>query len=272
MKIIKFSSRFLAGGALLIAVCGCGSSNSAAPSFQATQHTTGWESPISHGLQYVASPGQCKECHGQDLLGGSAKITCNNACHLHSVPPGPFYADWPSAHGDMAKGSPGVLANNVISGFLSCQNCHGADYKGTSLSHNVNCFDANNCHFHTMGMPHDAWNGQSPDWMQHTHAVVSADNAPACYPCHNRVKHHRFRYFTGSVYAPVYTNYTTFNNLLATRDGAPVGTAPGCYNNTMCHGDLSKTANPAAPTYIWPPPTSPDLAPPVWPAVNAPNQ
>ena len=266
----KFFISFLVGGSLMTLLWGCGSSNSAAPAFQGAQHITGWETPVSHGLQYAAAPDQCRECHGQDLLGGTSKISCNNTCHVHSVPPA--YSDWYTAHGVLAKGVPGVLANNVISGYLSCQNCHGVDYKGTVLSHNVDCFNANSCHVHTDGVPHDAWNGNSNDWIQHSHADVSPENAPACYKCHNRVKHHRFRYFTGSIYAPTYYNYTSFNSLLSTRDGAPAGTSPGCYNNTMCHADISKTANPAPPTYIWPPPVSPALNPPVWPAAGAPNQ
>ncbi len=268
MKTSKIFNRFLVGGLLLTALSGCGSSNSAAPVFQAAQHVTGWETAVSHGLQYVGDPNQCRECHGQDLLGGTSKITCNNTCHVHSVPVGPFYSDWASAHGDMAKGDPGVLNNHVISGYLSCQNCHGADYMGTALSHNVDCYS--NCHVHTVGVPHDAWNGRSNDWMQHTHADVSEQNAAACYQCHNRVKHHRFRYFTGSIYFPTYSNYTTFNSLLSTRDGAPAGTAPGCFNNTMCHTDLRAASTP--PASIWPPPTSPALNPPVWPAAGASNQ
>jgi len=268
MDVTKFCNSILVAGTFLTALCGCGSSNSNAPG---SPHATAWETPVSHGLQYTANPVLCSECHGQDFTGGISKTSCNTACHVHSVPPGA--SDWASIHGVMAKGIPGVSSTNVISGYLSCQNCHGADYKGTALSQNVDCFNANSCHFHTVGVPHDAWNGNSNDWMQHTHADVSPENAPACYQCHNRVKHHKFSYYYYDTQQNlIYSNYTSFNNLLSARDGAPAGTAPGCFNNTMCHTDIRKTANPAPPSYIWPPQISPALNPPVWPAASAPNQ
>jgi hypothetical protein len=192
-------------------------------------------------------------------------IAGQTGCHVYPVHD---HATWDMNHGRSAMLPPG----GTFTGFISCQNCHGTDFKGTVISKQSGCFSANSCHFHPEGMPHDPWNGSSPDFFQHTHVDTAEGNAPVCYQCHNRVTHHRYYYFTGSIYTPVYTSYTSFNNLLSTRQGAPAGTPPGCYNSTMCHTDLRQTATPPAPTYIWPPPTSPDLVPPIWPAANAPNQ
>ena len=218
----------ISAGLLLTGLWGCGSSNSDAPSFLGT-HPAGWEYPVSHGLQYVAKPEQCTECHGKDLLGGISKVSCSTQCHVHKVPSG--YGDWASAHGKQAKGAPAILPGGIVSGFLSCQHCHGREYLGTPLSHEQGCVNAS-CHKMLPSgalPPHSGfWNDKS-NFIGATHTDVNTGNAPACVVCHDRVQTKHFWYNAA------YQLYST-PNMLTPPEGAPAGTAPGCFNNTLCHG------------------------------------
>ncbi len=171
----------------------------------------GWVTPTggthanSATLNYIANGGSssCTECHGSDLAGGISRVSCFNntaGCHHGSV------AGWvaipPAAqqHGVSAKKAPGS------SGFASCQICHGADFR--TVRGGITCFT---CHASTPHAP-APWRG-SP----YTHVTTDPANAPVCAQCH----------FTDSPNNPP--------NHPATP--APTGTAPGCFNNTLCHGE-----------------------------------
>lgn len=148
----------------------------------------------------VASIDQCRTCHGQDLAGGIAKATCfTAACHHDPVP------GWalPGTHGLRAKSAP----DSSGGGFASCQICHGSDFLGGGSK--VAC---GTCH--TTAAPHPAkpWHTIASN-----HATTNPVNAPVCAQCH----------FPGSAVNPA-------NHPAAP---APAGTAPGCFNNTMCHGN-----------------------------------
>ncbi|MCB9557780.1 MAG: CxxxxCH/CxxCH domain-containing protein [Deltaproteobacteria bacterium] len=43
-------------------------------------HPTGWATGSVHGTAFVAKPTDCQACHGNDLLGGSTAVSCEN-CH-----------------------------------------------------------------------------------------------------------------------------------------------------------------------------------------------
>lgn len=141
----------------------------------------------------------CTECHGADLSGGISGKSCfaNAAgCHHGPVP------SWrtPVVHGAAAKQEPGS------SGFRSCQICHGIQFSGGGSG--IRCFGC-----HTVDAPHAQrpWRGSGV-----THDDVDASNAPVCAQCHS----------AGSPLNP------------AGRPPVPAaeGSAPGCFNNTLCHG------------------------------------
>lgn len=157
-------------------------------------------------LDYIANGGSsgCAQCHGSDLSGGISNVSCFSdtatGCHHVTGAGAPVWSN-PLAHGAAAKKAPGS------SGFASCQICHGSDFSGGGAE--VSCFTC-----HDVSAPHapKPWRG-SP----FTHTNTHLANAPVCAKCH----------FLGSPNNPA--------NHPATP--APAGTAPGCFNNTLCHGE-----------------------------------
>lgn len=198
---------------LLVAVAGiagCGTDKS--PDAGGWVSPPGWVVVPSGGqhaksatLTYIANGGRsdCTECHGADLSGGTAKVSCfgnPSGCH-HGAVAGWFAS--PSAaqdHGAAAKRAPGDP------GLASCQICHGAGFTGGGSE--SPCFTC-----HGVGAPHPAapWRGPT-----YTHVDTNTANAPVCAQCH----------FPGSPNNPA--------NHPATP--APAGTTPGCFNDALCHG------------------------------------
>jgi len=179
------------------------------------KHPDGWRKPDQHGARFAAKPDECRACHGKDLKGGVSRTGCGG-CHATSAHQPRI--DFSMTHPRKVK---------QASGFTMCQTCHGTDFAGTVLSNGQGCMATSTCHFHQDGMPHDPWNGRSLDFIQHTHTDTDQSNAPVCGTCHNRVTIHRWYDAKGK---PV-----TYGNLLQPPAGAPSGTAPGCFNSTLCH-------------------------------------
>lgn len=142
----------------------------------------------------------CAECHGGDLSGGISRVSCfGNAAGCHHGP----VAGWVGAaqeHGAAAKRLPGS------SGFASCQICHGRSFSGGGSQ--VAC---STCHGVEAPHPGSPWRG-SP----YTHADTDPSNTPVCAQCH----------FPGSSNNPPGFPAAP----------AAAGTAPGCFNSTLCHG------------------------------------
>ena len=159
-------------------------------------------------LDYIGNNGSsgCTQCHGTDLKGGISGVSCfgNPAgCHHNPV------ANWatPAGHGATAKKAPGS------SGYASCQICHGSKFTGGGA--NVSCLNNAACHGAGAASPHapKPWRASSGGV---THTNTDPQNAPVCAQCH----------FPGSANNPAGHPATP----------APAGTAPGCFNNTLCHG------------------------------------
>jgi predicted CxxxxCH...CXXCH cytochrome family protein len=209
--------------ALAAMAWGCNSTaNSNAPIMdQSGKHTANWIS--DHRPAYLTNPNSCKECHGSDLLGGISTVSCftpqfnGQACHPTGL--GGHPAGWrdPALHGAAAKSQPGL-----DSGFSSCQSCHGTDFAGGVSG--VSCFTASRatgpCHV-TNGVPVGAPHSPIP-WRTYpapTHTDTVADeaglNAAVCALCHTHGANLR---------NPIITTYGTGN--------------PGCFNSTLCHGQM----------------------------------
>jgi len=184
-------------------------------------HPAGWTEPLAHGPQYGANPQSCTQCHGQALQ------SCL-ACHpnpVHNI------TTWEIAHGKNAKLPPG----GTFDSFFTCQNCHGADFKGTPVSKGTTCLSTT-CHKMTGYVtvpPHTgAWNDPY-NFSGSTHTTTDQANAPVCYQCHHRVQvDHTWLDTTGKATVII-------PNMLTPLTGNPDPNAtPGCFNNTLCHGQF----------------------------------
>jgi hypothetical protein len=201
MSRAKLMVRTFFAVAIAVLFWGCTTSNSQAPQFSATQaaHPATWVD--NHWSAYLMNPNQCRTCHGSDLTGGVSGVTCFQCHH----PNGPSHQpgwELPAQHGRNGA----QLAPSTTTGFASCTQCHGSTYNnpvGTTPS-------CQSCHTKAPH-PNKPWNGATASTPNHTFTAVG--NAPECYKCHAN----------GA------------NSDLKPAFPAPTGTAPGCFNNTLCH-------------------------------------
>lgn len=185
----------------LLLIIGCSDPHSGANFDPETgKHIGVWI--VDHRSAYLSNCNACVGCHGTDLQGGISKVGCFvtdwNGIACH--PNGEFksHPDWSDPN---LHGGAAKGPPGCLSGFAYCQVCHGADFGGGSA---LSCFDC-----HDAGVPHP-----SGGWRDtRTHANAAEGNGPVCGLCH----------------------------LNDDRDGPyqplPPGANPGCFNNTLCHGD-----------------------------------
>ncbi len=190
---------------LVIAGTGCSNPNSQAQLNPETgTHAANWY--IDHRAAFLANQAQCAECHGADLHGGISNVSCFstsfNGMSCHANGPSGHPAGWadPTLHGVSAKAVPNAA---TMSGFSTCQACHGSDFSGGTA--NIGCASC-----HGGSAPHPI------SWITGTYTHTNADtgNASVCALCHTNGQN--------SPIAPP-------------SPPAPAGTLPGCFNNTLCH-------------------------------------
>ncbi len=184
---------------ILVAALAAGGCSSSTTTSGVTSGPGGGTHPVdflsTHPGFAVSDVGECKTCHGEDLTGGIANVSCfQNAanCHHGTV------SSWvsPAVHGSEAKKAPGS------SGFVSCQICHASDFSGGGSG--VSCFL---CH---APPPHPSqW--RTGDTFSHTN--TDQGNAPVCAQCH----------LAGA------------NSPIAPPPSPVPGAQPGCFNSTLCH-------------------------------------
>ena len=172
-------------------------------------------SPVgSAGIDWAKSP--CTQCHGTDLLGGISKVSCfspaNGAQMCHAEGPSVGHdTGWKASN---RHGSNGAMATPATSaGFAYCTKCHGSAFDNSvGISSCVN-----NCHRKAnntpAASPHPAapWHGTTISGTNHVYTDPA--NAEQCAKCH-----------AGGT-----------NSWLKPVSVAAAGTAPGCFNNTLCH-------------------------------------
>jgi hypothetical protein len=95
----------------------------------------------------------------------------------------------------------------VMAGFAHCAKCHGATYEGEIAAPAVSC---KSCHTNA---PHPSKPWFDATGAKPSHSFVNPANASECAKCH-----------TGGA-----------NSDLKPATPAPAGTAPGCFNATLCH-------------------------------------
>jgi trimeric autotransporter adhesin len=160
-----------------------------------------------HPAAFLSDTSQCTSCHGSDLTGGISGVSCYSAsfngvsCHPNG--PSGHPAGWndPTQHGTAAKAVPSSSA-----GFSSCELCHGADFSGGFAT---TCLNTAGCHGAGVNSPH-AFPWQSTSTRKHS--TTDPGNAAACGLCH-----------LGDRQPPSY---------------APLTVPVGCFDNTLCHGQV----------------------------------
>jgi len=179
------------------------------------KHPDGWVVALtggSHPDAYLKVPSSCFECHGKDLTGGISNVSCfsanRNGIACHPGGPSNHPAGWasPDSHGAAAK-----AAFSGRNGMPHCQVCHGTDFAGGSSG--KSCLNAAGCHGAGIFAAHSPQPWRSTIGGR-THTTADATNAAACAACH----------LNGA------------NSSRQPSPAAPAGTAPGCFNNTLCHG------------------------------------
>src|SRR6185369_485704 len=208
---------------------GCSKANDKAPTINTItgKHPSGWMAETTGGLHptaYATGASACFECHGKNLNGGISGVSCFSSsfngftCH----PDGPtnHLAGWsaPSAHGAAAK----ALAAGR-DGFIRCKICHGSDFAGGVTR--KSCLNTAGCHGSGVLAPHSPKPWRS-DLGGRTHTDSDATNASECATCH-----------TGGA-----------NSSRSPAIAPDAGAAPGCFNNTLCHGIEGHRANWALPS------------------------
>jgi len=198
--------------ALALVVLACGTSNSQAPQFDPTtgKHPATWLA--THFVAYNQNKTQCTPCHGSATdpasTGGTSGINCF-FCHAQQTPPVTVQhpAGWsdPANHGATAK-----QAASLTAGFALCSSCHGAGYSTPVSNPGGPAFTCFTCH-NTAPHPAAPWLGTTI-----THTNTDPSNVSECAKCHT----------AGN------------NSTLPFLTPAPAGTAPGCFNNTLCHGNI----------------------------------
>ena len=192
--------------AFILLLLGCGgTSNSNAPRFNTAtgQHPADWLQ--THYAEYIANPAQCTTCHGSTTdkasTGGVSGVSCFK-CHANGPSHQPGW-EVAAQHGRLGA----QLAPSGTAGFASCTKCHGSTYDnpvGTTPS-------CKSCHTKAPH-PDKPWLGASESLANHVFTNIG--NAPECFKCHK----------DGA------------NSSLKPTTPPTAGAAPGCFNNTMCHG------------------------------------
>lgn len=192
---------------LAILAWGCaGSAGNAVPLGTQGQHPANWLQV--HWAEYVKSPDQCRACHGSTSdpakAGGVSKVSCFT-CHTNGVNHPAGWAD-PAQHGRMgAQLAPDASNPTAMAGFAHCAKCHGSNYNNGLT---VSCMT---CHTKA---PHPGRPWTGPSLSSPSHVNTNPGNAPECAKCHT----------AGA------------NSTLKPLTTPPAGTAPGCFNDTLCHG------------------------------------
>ena len=208
-------------GVLVAAGCSTSTSNSGANLVDAQgNHPAGFVSTHPTLILSSSDIGPCQSCHGDTLQGGITKVSCFSpslngvACHH----PSPVSWVTSAQHGASAKQVPGH------SSFFVCQICHGNDFAGGGSG--VSCLNTAGCHGSGVNSPHPRrpWRATGTD---NTHTNTDPVNAVVCVNCH--------------------ANGANTNPPHPPSTPAPAGTAPGCFNSTLCHGEGPGGANHAVP-------------------------
>jgi hypothetical protein len=213
---------FAVAFALLLASC-TSTANPNAPTLNPTTgaHPATWLT--THWTAYLANNTQCVPCHGSATTQPTelpvAGVTCFG-CHHPNGPNHPSTWTTPGEpipdHGQAAIGVAPAAAFDPtaplfpMQGMASCVPCHGPLYNNPNNQLAPSCYS---CHT-TAPHPAKPWGANlGLPATQPRHDLVDQSNAPECAKCH-----------AGGA-----------NSDIVPVTPAAAGTAPGCFNGTLCH-------------------------------------
>ena len=130
MPQIRTLSMLLSAHLLLfvLALSGCGDSNTNAGLNQSTgKHEAGWL-PSGHKETARSNISECTGCHGADLNGGISKVSCTQ-CHL-----GNALSVHPVLWGNLAYAFHGDYVKSSGNTSCSVASCHGTNLQGVAGS------------------------------------------------------------------------------------------------------------------------------------------
>jgi hypothetical protein len=204
-------TKWMAGScfALVLGLLALGCAGKAGPGapFSVTkgEHPADWIP--THYTEYVKQPNQCRSCHGSTAdptqAGGIAKVSCLT-CHTNGINHPANWAD-PLQHGRLGAQLAPNGDGKVMAGLAHCTKCHGDNYDNGLV---VSC---KSCHTKA---PHPDKPWVSTSLQKSTHVQTDSGNAAACAKCHT----------AGA------------NSTMKPLTVQPAATAPGCFNETLCHG------------------------------------
>jgi hypothetical protein len=232
---------------LIIAIAGCSDPNPRSIINPDTgTHVAGWSNPALHGATAKAAPGSsgfssCQSCHGDNFAGGVVNVSCLNTAGCHGVgvnaPHSP--APW--------RGGARTHTTTDTGNAVVCALCHQSN-PGVP-----GCFNNTLCH---------AVPGHPAGWADPATHGAAAKGAPSattgfssCQPCHGNT-------FAGGIgptclntlgchgvgvdapHSPApwrggtqtHTNTNTGNAAVCALCHQSNPGTPGCFNNTLCHG------------------------------------
>lgn len=149
--------------------------NSASPDFHGKY-------PLPNGFS------DCQQCHGENYAGGYVSpscVTCHSAINVHQA--GILTPSSPEFHGKYP----------LTNGFTDCQQCHGEDFAGGSISPScTNCHAGISVHqdgiitpsspdFHGKYIASSYWNLQNCSQCHGTN-YAGGTQSPTCLTCHNQ--------------------------------------------------------------------------------------
>jgi predicted CxxxxCH...CXXCH cytochrome family protein len=221
-----------------LALSGCGEKNSQVIfNSDDGSHPTDWvqkhwvearkAGTVGSIIDWANSP--CIQCHGVTLTGGISAVSCFSAnreaqtCHAGGPngASGGHGLNWgsPALHGTL-----GAKAKaDVSAGFAYCSKCHGSTFD------NGDAVSCKYCHG-TAPHPPRPWHGTTAS--DTNHVTTDPSNADQCFKCHK--------------------NGNNYPGYIPPAVAPAAGTAPGCFNNTLCHGASHVpgwTNNPASPQF-----------------------
>jgi len=158
---------------------GCADGNSDAPPDNAA-HPLDWIRTHPADALAVAEFGECIICHGADLQGSGAAVSCYS-CHSYNDTP-PFIihpADWDDPYIDHR----GYASAN---GFTSCTGCHGSNLRGSPAA--PSCFSASfnglSCHADGPGQSPHPLDGSYLNGANH--GPDAKTDLTVCQACHGQ--------------------------------------------------------------------------------------
>jgi hypothetical protein len=233
----------------------------------------------------------CQICHGRDFSSGGAQIACST-CHGVDAPhpPKPWLSGTGFTHTDTNPLNAPVCSLCHFPG--SPNNPAGHPATPAPAGTPPGCFNSTLCHG-AVGAPHPlgnpAWETTPPAAQPHGNAGKAAPGATtgfaycqichgagtdfaggfsviSCYPCHGGSSPHPAQWRTGDTYVHtstaegnatvcVFCHLNGANSPIAPPSPpAPAGTAPGCFNSTLCHA--TAVPHPVGNAWVTTPPAA----------------